>query len=140
MRVGIKCFGKYTFEIADPALFMSKIAGSTNEYRKDELVEQIRTEVIGAFVNVLNSLSEDEYKIEALSIPNKTDEIKMIMDQNVFDEPIRNRGIKLVSFVVESVTLDDESMQKIDQYEMGSDAFQQKAVLTDAYAEAVKNA
>lgn len=140
MSVAIKCFGKYTFKLADPALFMSQIAGSKTEYRKEELVEQIRAEVIGAFVNVMNSLGEDEYKIEALSIPNKTDEIKTLMDEQVFDAPIRNRGITLISFIVESVTLDDESKDKINQYEMGSDAYQQKAVLTDAYAEAIKNA
>ena len=34
------------------------------------------------------------------------------MDESVFDEPIRRRGISLVGFVVESVTLDEESEKK----------------------------
>ena len=140
MRVEIKCFGKYTFRINNPALFMSQVAGTADVYTKAMLVEQMRAEVIGSFSNVMNSLGEDEYKIEALSLPNKTDEIKKIMDENVFDEAIRARGVMLVSFIIESLTLDDESKKKMDAYEMGGDAYQQKGVLTGAYAEAVKGA
>ena len=49
LRVEIKCFGKYTFRISNPALFMSKIAGTANVYKKDDLVEQFRTEVVAVF-------------------------------------------------------------------------------------------
>src|SRR5574344_1533759 len=140
MSVEVKCFGKYTFRIADPFLFMSQIAGTADVYRKADLVEQMRSEVIGAFSNVMNSLGSDKYKIEVLELPNKTDEIKQIMDENVFDEPIRKRGVSLVSFVVESLTLDDKSKEKIDNYEIGGDAYQQQGVLTGAYANAVQNA
>lgn len=140
MSVEIRCFGKYTFKIADPFTFMSQVAGTADIYRKNELVEQIRSEVIGTFSNVMNSLGSDKYKIEALELPNKTDEIKQIMDENVFDEPIRKRGISLVSFVVESVTLDDKSREKIDNYEVGGDAYQQQGVMTGAYANAIQSA
>lgn len=140
MSVEVKCFGKYTFRISDPFLFMSQIAGTADVYRKADLVEQMRSEVIGAFSNVMNSLGSDKYKIEVLELPNKTDEIKKIMDENVFDEPIRKRGISLVSFIVESLTLDDKSKEKIDNYEIGGDAYQQQGVMTGAYANAVQNA
>ncbi len=140
MSVEIKCFGKYSFKIIDPAKFMMELAGSRNEYTKEDIVEQMRAEVIGVFQNVTNSLGEDDKKIAALSLPSQTDEIRELMDEQVFDEPIRNRGIKLVTFVVESVTLTDESKDKIDKYEFGSDAYQQKATMTEAYANAVQNA
>lgn len=140
MSVEVKCFGKYTFRITDPFQFMSQIAGTADIYRKSDLVEQMRSEVIGAFSNVMNSLGSDKYKIEVLELPNKTDEIKQIMDENVFDEPIRKRGVSLVSFIVESLTLDDKSKQKIDNYEIGGDAYQQQGVMTGAYANAVQDA
>lgn len=140
MSVEIKCFGKYSFKIIDPAKFMMELAGSRDEYTKEDIVEQMRAEVIGAFQNVTNSLGEDDKKVAALSLPSQTDEIRELMDEQVFDEPIRNRGIKLVTFVVESVTLTDESKDKIDKYEFGSDAYQQKATMTEAYANAVQNA
>ena len=140
MRVEVKCFGVYTFKITNPALFMGQIAGTGNMYTKEMLTEQMRAEVIGAFSNVMNSLGEDEHKIEVLSLPNKTDEIKEIMDKEVFDRPIRERGVSLISFVIESLTLDDESEQKIDKYELSIDSRQQKGTLTSAYAQAVQDA
>jgi len=140
MSVKVKCFGTYTFQVTDPFMLMSKIAGLSDVYRKDELVEQMRAEVIGAFSNVMNGLGSDKYKIDVLELPNKTDEIKQIMDQEVFDQPIRNRGIKIVSFIVESLTLDEESEDKIDKYEIGGDAYQQQGNLVGAYSEAVVGA
>lgn len=140
MRVEVKCFGKYTFRIVDPVLFMTQIAGKAEVVTKDMVVEQMRAEVIGAFSNVMNGLGEEPYKIEVMSLPNKTGEIKDIMDEKVFDKSIRDRGISLVSFVIESLTLDEESSKKIDQYEIGGDAYQQKGVLTDAYGKAVQEA
>lgn len=140
MRLDIKCFGTYTFKITNPAVFMMNIAGNAEVYRKETLVEQMRSEVVAGFSNVLNSLSEDEYKIEALSLPNKTDEIKQIIADEKFDAAIENRGVSLVSFVVESVTLTDESKKKIDDYELAGDQYQQQGVLTSAYANAVQDA
>lgn len=140
MSVEIKCFGKYSFKIINPALFMSEIAGIRDVYTKQDITEQMRAEVVAVFQNVTNSLGEDDKKVAALSLPSQTDEIRALMDEQVFDEPIRNRGLKLVTFVVESVTLTDESKEKINKYELGSDAYQQKATLTEAYAQAVQDA
>lgn len=140
LRVEVRCFGKYTFKISDPALFMSRVAGVADEYRKDAIVEQMRAEVVGSFQNVLNELGNSTNKVPVLELPSSTGKIKEIMDSKVFDQQIRDRGISLVSFVVESVTLDDESEKKIDNYELSSNAYMQQGTLTGAYAEAVKNA
>ncbi len=140
LRVDVKCFGKYTFKIADPAAFMSKIAGTAEEYKKDDLCDQMRSEVIGAFQNVLNELGNSSHKVPVLELPSSTDEIKKTMDEKVFDQPIRDRGINLVGFVVESVTLDEESNKKIDNYELSSNSFMQQGTLTGAYAQAVQDA
>lgn len=140
MMVDIKCYGTYTFRINNPATFMMNIAGSAQVYKKEQLVEQMRSEVVGAFQNVLNSLSEPEHKIEALSLPNKTDEIKEIMSNENFDGAITNRGVGLVSFVVESVTLTEESKEQIRKYELAGDQYQQQGTLTQAYANAIEGA
>lgn len=140
LRVEVKCFGKYTFKISDPAVFMSRIAGTAEEYRKDEIVEQMRSEVVGAFQKVLNELGNSEHKVPVLELPSSTDIIKKTMDEKVFDQPIRDRGMNIVGFVVESVTLDEESNKKIDNYELSSNSFMQQGTLTGAYAQAVKDA
>ena len=140
LRVEVKCFGKYTFKICNPAQFMNEIAGTANVYRKSDLVEQMRSEVIAAFQNVLNELGNSVHKVPVLELPSQTDEIKQIMDEKVFDEPIRKRGISIVGFAVESVTLDEESEKKIDDYELSSNANMQQGRLVGAYANAVQDA
>lgn len=140
MRVQIKCFGKYTFKICDPALFMQEIAGTASVYRKDQLVEQLRAEVLATFQNITNELGTSEYKVPALEMPSQTDEIKQMMDQKVFDEPMRRRGIAIVGFAVESVSLDEESERKIDQYEISVNQFMQQGTLVSSYGRAMEKA
>ena len=140
LRVEVKCFGKYTFKISNPAVFMNEIAGTANIYRKSQLIEQMRSEVIASFQNILNELGNSNYKVPVLELPSQTDEIKELMDQKVFDEPIRRRGISILGFAVESVTLDDESEKKIDSYELSSNAYMQQGTLVGAYSNAVQDA
>ena len=140
MRVQVRCYGKYTFKISDPAVFMRNHAGTANVVTKDDLVEQMRTEVVASFQNVLNELGTSEHKTPVLELPSNTDEIKKTMDEKVFDAPIRERGIQLVGFAVESVTLDDESSKKIDNYELSSNSFMQQGTLVGAYSQAVQDA
>ena len=140
LAVKVKCYGKYTFKITDPALFLREIAGTAEKYTKEEIEDQMRSEVIAVFQNVLNELGTEEHKIPVLELPSQTDEIKEMMDQKVFDEPIRKRGISILVFAVESVTLDEESEKYIQDYLFSSNANLQQGRLTDAYAEAVKAA
>lgn len=140
LRVEVRCYGKYTFRIADPVTFMRIHAGTADVVRKDEITEQMRAEVIGAFQNVLNELGNSNHKVPVLELPSQTDEIKATMDEKVFDEAIRNRGLQLVGFIVESVSLDEESSKKIDNYEMASNSMMQQGTLVGAYANAVQSA
>ncbi len=140
LRVEIKCFGKYTFKIVDPALFMNTLAGTADVYRKDELVEQLRTEVMAVFQNVANELGTEKYKVPVLEMPSQTDEIREMMDEKVFDAKIRERGIEIVCFAVESVTLTDESAKKIDDYELSSNSYMQQGRMVGAYSNAVEDA
>lgn len=140
LAVKVKCYGKYTFKIADPSLFMKEIAGTATIYRKDQIVEQIRTEVMSVFQNILNELGTEKYKIPVLELPSQTDEIKEMMDDKVFDEPLRNRGLAIVCFAVESVSLDEKSEQYIQNYILSSNAHMQQGTLTQSYAKAVESA
>ncbi len=140
LRVQVRCYGVYTFKISDPAIFMRNHAGTADKVTKDEITEQMRSEVIAAFQNVLNELGTSNYKVPVLELPSNTDEIKNAMDEKVFDKPIRDRGLQIVGFAVESVTLDDESSKKIDNYELSSNSFMQQGTLVGSYGQAVQDA
>ena len=140
LRVEIKCFGKYTFKISNPALFMNGIAGISEVYRKTDLVEQMKSEMIGILQNIINELGNSEHKVPVLELPSQTDEIKEIINTRECDKVIRKRGLSIVGFVIESVTLTDESEEKIDNYEYSTNSFLQKGRMVDAYANAMENA
>jgi len=139
MAVEIKVFGKYTFKIENPFVFMNNVAGTTNIYYKDQLVEQIRSEFISVFRNTLAELGSDEYKIEAMDLPHKDDEIITAMKAKNYDEPIKNRGIILLSVAVESIKFTEESNVKIREYEL-SDAYTQSGHLAGSAGRAMENA
>ena len=140
LRLDVRCCGKYTFRVSNPAVFMQVIAGTADVYRKTDLIEEMRSEVIAAFQNILNELGNSEHKVPVLELPSQTDEIKAMMEERVYDQDIRNRGLSLVTFKVESVTLTDESEKKIDDYELSSNGYMQQGKMVGAYANAVENA
>jgi len=121
-------------------LFMRQIAGTSEIYKKTEICEQMRSEVQATFQNVLNELGTEKHQAPALELPSQTDEIKQIMKEKVFDQDIRNRGMEITGFIVESVTLDEESYKKIDTYELSSNSYMQQGALVGSYSEALKNA
>lgn len=140
MQVSIRCHGTYTFRISDPFAFMQEVAGTADVYTKSNLENQLHSEIISAVANVVNGLCGDQYKIEVLELQNKTDEIEQIMSENDFDKNIRRRGLQFVSIAFEPVSLDDASAEKLNNYEIGGDQYQQQGVLTGAYANAIEGA
>ena len=139
MGVNVRCYGKYTFQLDDVAIFMRNHAGTANVVKKNQITEQMRSEVIAAFQNVLNEMGNSKHRVPVLELPSYTDEMKQVMDERVFDEPIRARGIRLVSFTVESVSLDDASQQKIDRYEYSSNSMMQQGKIIDVMETAAGN-
>ena len=139
LSVFIKCFGTYTFKITNPATFMNEIAGISDEYRKDELLEQMRSEVMDSFEKVLNQLGCVN-KIPVRSLPSQKDKVKEIMAEGNYDEAIQKRGISIIEFNIESVSLDEESQEKINNYELSSNAYMQQGTMVGAYAQSMKDA
>ena len=139
LGVKVRCYGKYTFQIFDPAVFMRMYAGTADVVTKDVLTDQMNSEVMATFQNVLNELGNSEHKVPLLELPSNTDEIKQVMDSKVFDEPIRNRGIKLVGFAIESVTPDEESDKKIKEYEHNANSMMQQGRVLDVMEKAASN-
>ena len=139
LSVFIKCFGTYTFKITNPATFMNEIAGMSDEYRKDELLEQMRSEVMDSFEKVLNQLGCVN-KIPVRSLPSQKDKVKEIMAEGNYDEAIQKRGISIIGFNIESVSLDEASQEKINNYELSSNAYIQQGTMVGAYAQSMKDA
>ena len=131
--IKVKCFGNYTFKISNPALFMNEIAGSTDIYKKESIIEQMRAEVTDAFQAVLNGLGTEEYHVKVGELQGKSPLIKKMMSEEVFDEPIRRRGLSIISFTIGTVTLDEESETKIARYEAMANEYLEKNRFYDVF-------
>ena len=140
MSVNVRCYGKYTFQLDDMGVFMRNHAGTADVVKKADITEQMRAEVMATFQNVLNEMGNSTNRVPVLELPSNTERIKATMDAKVFDEPIRKRGVKLVSFVIESVSLDDESQKKITEYEHNSNSYMQQGRILDVMEAAANNA
>ena len=138
--VRIRCYGTYTFKVSDFGLFMNRLAGTRDEYRRDDIIKQMQSEVMAALQNVLNELGTSKYKVPVLELPSQTDEIMHVLSERVFDQPIRDRGLQLLSFAIESVSLDEDSQKKIDNYEMASNSQLQQGKIASSYANALEKA
>ena len=139
LSLNIRCYGRYTFRLDDMAVFMRQYASVGNVVKKDILVEQMRSEVVAALQSVVSAFGTKENQVRALELPSRTADMKKLMDENVFDADIRARGVRLVSFIIESVSLDEKSQAKIDEFEAGANAAQARGSMLGTMRAAASN-
>ncbi len=141
--VQVRCNGIYSYRISDPILFYTKIAGNvTNEYRRDEIDMQLKTEFISALQPAFAKLTELE--LRPAQIPAHANELKDAMNEALKAEWTDRRGISVESIALNPITLTPEDMQKINQMEdaatLGSNPFMMAGRMTDAQANAMEAA
>ncbi len=141
--VQVRCNGVYSYKITDPLLFYTKIAGNvSDEYRREEIDMQLKTEFISALQPAFAILSELE--LRPAQIPAKTTELKDALNKALKVEWTDRRGISVESIALNPITLTEEDMKKINQMEdaatMGSNPFMMAGRMTDAQASAMEAA
>ena len=141
--VQVRCNGVYSYRITDPLLFYTKIAGNVgDEYRREEIDNQLKTEFISALQPAFAMLSELE--LRPAQIPAHTTELKDALNKALKVEWTDRRGISVESIALNPITLTEEDMKKINQMEdaatMGSNPFMMAGRMTDARANAMETA
>ena len=139
--VQVRCNGVYSYKITDPILFYTKIAGNvSDEYRREEIDMQLKTEFISALQPAFAALTELE--LRPAQIPAHTTELKDAMNAALKVEWTDRRGISVESIALNPITLTEEDMKKINQMEdaatMGSNPFMMAGRMTDAQANAME--
>ena len=136
----VKCYGNYTFKITDPASFMKEVAGTAQIYKKQDLIAQIRTEVIDVLETMLNELGNEDNKIPVMSLPSSKEKIKELLKEKNYDEAVKRRGISILEVIIESISLDEKSKEDIENYKLSASTEMQQGTLVGSYAQAVKDA
>lgn len=140
--VSVRCSGVYSYKIADPLLFYTNVCGNVeNEYRREELDGQLKTEFISALQPAFGKLSDMELRPNQIVTHNT--ELEKAMNDALSEKWGELRGLKVVSVALGSVTLPDEDAEMIKQAQrtgMMRDPSMAAATLVGAQADAMKTA
>lgn len=140
--VSVRCSGVYSYRISNPLLFYTNVCGNVeNEYTRDELDRQLKTEFISALQPAFGRLSELELRPNQI-VTHNTD-LEDAMNETLSAKWGELRGLKVVSIALGSVTLPDEDAEMIKQAQrtaMMRDPSMAAATLTGAQADAMKAA
>lgn len=140
--VSVRCHGVYSYRIADPLLFYTNVCGNVEqEYTREELDSQLKTEFVSALQPAFGQLSELELRPNQIVTHNT--ELENAMNEVLSAKWEQLRGLKVVSVALGSVTLPDEDAEMIKQAQrtaMMRDPSMAAATLTGAQADAMKAA
>ena len=114
LDVSVRCSGVYSYKIADPLLFYTNVCGNVEqEYSREELDGQLKTEFVSALQPAFGRLSELELRPNQI-VTHNTD-LENAMNTALSEKWGELRGLKVVSITLGSVTLPDEDAEMIKQ-------------------------
>ena len=109
--VSVRCHGVYSYRIADPLLFYTNVCGNVEqEYTREELDSQLKTEFVSALQPAFGRLSELELRPNQIVTHNT--ELENAMNEVLSAKWEQLRGLKVVSVALGSVTLPDEDAER----------------------------
>ena len=112
--VGIRCFGEYSYHIANPLLFYTNVCGNVSEaYTRDRLDSQLKTELLTALQPAFARIGESGIRYSQL--PGHTMELADALNEVLSKKWRDLRGIEIVSFGVSSVTADEEDEKMLKE-------------------------
>lgn len=112
--VSVRCSGVYSYKISDPLLFYTNVCGNVEQdYTRDELDRQLKTEFISALQPAFGKLSDLELRPNQIVSHNT--ELEEAMNAALSAKWGELRGLKVVSIALGSVTLPEEDAEMIKQ-------------------------
>lgn len=112
--VGVRCFGEYSYRIADPILFYTNICGNVaDNYTRQKIDSQLKAELLTALQPAFAAISETGIRYSAL--PGHAPEICEELREALRTKWRELRGIDIVSFSIISATISDEDEKMIKE-------------------------
>ena len=140
--VAVRCSGVYSYRISNPLLFYANVCGNIEqEYRREELDHQLKTEFISALQPAFAKISDLEISPNAL--PGHVTELCDAMNEALTGKWANTRGITVVSVAIGTIDLPKEDAEMIKQAQKTAilrDPMMAAATLTEAQAGAMKTA
>ena len=140
--ISIRCFGEYSYRIANPILFYTNTCGNVERaYTRDNIESQMKTELLTALQPAFAKISAMGIRYSAL--PGHTMEMAEALNEVLSAKWRDLRGIEIVSFGVSSVKASEEDEQMLKELQRNA-AFMNPnmaaAHLVGAQAQAMQDA
>ena len=140
--VSVRCSGVYSYRIADPLLFYTRVCGNVSQdYTRDELDSQLKSEFISALQPAFAKLSDMELRPNQIVAHNA--DLEAAMNEALSVKWGELRGLQVVSIALGSVTLPPEDAEMIKQLQRTAvlqNPMMAGATLVGAQADAMKAA
>ena len=112
--ISIRCFGEYSYRIADPILFYTNVCGNvTQNYARESIEGQLKTELLTALQPAFARISA--MGIRYSSLPGHTMEMADALNGVLSEKWRKLRGLEIVSFGVSSVKANEEDEAMIKE-------------------------
>ena len=138
----VRCSGVYSYKITDPLLFYTNVCGNVaDEYRRDEIVAQLKTEFISALQPAFAKLSG--LQMRPNEIPGHAEELAEAMNEALSQKWGELRGLDVISIAMNPITIPEEDAAAIklaQRNAMLRDPNMAGATLVGAQADAMKAA
>ena len=100
--ISVRCNGEYSYKIFDPILFYTNVCGNvTDEYTRDEIDSQLKTELMTALQPAFARISELGIRYSA--VPAHTKEVADALNQELSEQWGKLRGLQIVAFGVNTI-------------------------------------
>ncbi len=140
--ISVRCNGIYSFKIIDPILFYTNVTGNVEEdFRKIDIESQLKSELLTALQPAFSKISD--MGIRYSSLPGHTMELANVLNEVLSKKWTELRGLKIISFGVNSVIAnkeDEEMIKQLQRTAVMRDPNMAAANLTSAQADAMKAA
>lgn len=135
----VKCNGQYSYRIVDPILFYTNVCGNiSHQYRRSEIDSSLKSELLTALQPALGQISAKGIRYSDL--PAHAMEIADSLNEILSKSWTETRGIRIVAFGINSVSIPQEDADQIRQLQLYETPNLAAANLAAAQAEAMKTA
>lgn len=118
MECDVRCNGVYSYRIVDPILFYTNVcANVTDEYRREEIDGQLKTEFVDALASGFGALTSLE--LRPSQINSHTKELKDAMNRELSAQWAQLRGLTIVSIALNPVSISEEDAEYLKRYQRG---------------------
>lgn len=142
LGISVRCNGEYSYKIVNPMLFYTNVCGNIEqEYTRDEIDSQLKSELLTALQPAFARISA--MGVDYSEIPLHTADIADALNEILSSQWVEKRGIKVVSFGVNSISVSEEDKLKIQRMQEAfimTDPLMAAGNIANAQADAMRTA